>query len=531
MKNGRRNTMNIRMVVLGPGLIILMLFLSTWTPVVKISTHEANNEWPSRNPHMGIDAEGNTYVVWEGYTVKDSVVFWTKVDSEGNPGTVMKLSDGEHIAGSKDYLVDIAVDRQGNSYVTWTRSLNNDSDVYWVRIDPSGMCSEILNISCDAEYVTNNNWNSQIAIDAQGNSYVVWQGFDGERDSGSNADIYWVKINDKGETSDMAKISTHGDNKLYGDINPQIAVDRQGNSHVIWQGCDKVDCWKEPGDFEIYWVRVSAQGVPGIVKKIPPTDPDNVNTLAMVPQIAVDGAENSYIVWSGQNRNSFDVYWVKISSSGKERIAHAVSQYADEIDRDDFGPRIILDNQGNSYITWQGFDGNDKEIYWIKIDASEMMGRVVRVSNYVGSSFHDDPDPEIAVDGSGNSYIVWESFNFGVAKDFDHRILWVKVNPEGEATKVKDISKYSVSNHFDRYCEIAVTNSGKSYVVWEGEDESKQDHIFLTADIRSHARMNLYAMLLLMSMGASVFIFLLYRRRKLKSTKREKDSENKKNLL
>jgi hypothetical protein len=522
--------MNIRMVGLVPSLMILMLFLSTWIPVVKISTHEVNSEWPSRNPHMGIDAEGNTYVVWEGYTVKDSVVFWTKVDNKGNPGTVMKLSDIENVAGSKDHFVDIAVDRQGNSYVTWTRSLNKDSDVYWVRIDPFGVRSNILNVSYDPEYVTNNNRYSRIAVDPQGNSYVVWQGYDGERDSSSNADIYWVKIDNKGEMGDMAKVSTHEDNNLYGDIGPQIAVDRQGNSYVVWHGCDKADCWKDPTDFEIYWARINTQGISGIVKRIPPTDPGSVNTRAMVPQVAADSAGNSYIVWSGEDTYSYDVFWLKIDDKGEMGPISRISAYPGT-SFDDCQSDFCVDESGTSYITWCGSGDNYGETYWTKIDEKGNPGTVTRISDYLLSALYDDSDPRIAVDKEGNSFIVWLSFNFGVAKNFDHRILWVKVNPEGEATKVKDISKYPVSNHFDRYCEIAVTNSGKSYVVWEGEDESNQDHIFLTADIRSHARMNLYAMLLLMSIGASVFIFLLYRRKKLKSAEREEDSEIKEKLL
>jgi hypothetical protein len=504
--------MNIRMVGLGPGLMILMLFFSSWTPVVKISTHEDNSEWPSRNPHMGIDAEGNTYVVWEGYTMEDSVVFWTKVDSEGNPGTVMKLSDGEHIAGSKDYLVDIAVDRQGNSYVTWTRSLNNDSDVYWVRIDSSGERSDILDISCHDEYVTNNNWNSQIGIDNEGNSYVVWQGFDGERDSNSNADIYWVKIDDKGEMGDMVKVSTHEDNILYGDIDPQIAVDRQGNSYVVWHGCDKVDCWKDPGDFEIYWARISAQGMLQPVKKVPPTDPDNVSTEAAKPQIAADGAGNSYIVWSGEDTYSYDVFWMKIDDKGEMGPISRISAYPGT-DFGDYHPDFCVDESGTSYITWCGSGDNYGEIYWTKIDEKGNAGIVTRISDYLLSALYDDSDPRIAVDKEGNSYIVWLSFNVKSGKNFDEDILWVEVDTKGISGRVRNLSEYPTLNHFDRYCRIAVDDSGNSYVVWEGEDEFERDHIFFSANHKRHSSI-LFLIMIPSAIIAAILLILIIQRKR-----------------
>ena len=475
--------MNIRMVVLGPGLMILMLFLSAWTPVVKISTHEANSEWPNRNPHMGIDAEGNTYVVWEGYTVRDSVVFWTKVDAEGGPGTVMKLSDGEHIGGSKDYLVDITVDRQGNSYVTWTRSLNNDSDVYWVKINSSGERSDILNISCLDEYATNNNRSSQIATDNEGNSYVVWQGFDGERDSGGNADIYWVKIDDRGEMGDTVKVSTHKDNISYGDINPQITVDRQGNSYVAWQGCDKDDCWKEPGDFEIYWARIGNSGTTSEVLKVS-VFTDSIDIRAMTPQLAVDGSGTSYVVWSGLNGENYDIYWVRIDANGILKDAQRIMNYPASM-YDDYNPRTAIDNSQALHIVWENFNGNDYEVYLVKIESHELPGKVQKISNYAESDLYDDYYPDIAVNAERESCIVWSRYNQKSGRQSEMTVFWTKIDSSGNQEDFEKISSSQFSKRINTQPQIAVDKAGKSYVIWIGEDDSGVEQILLAVSIRS----------------------------------------------
>ncbi|MBU7022170.1 MAG: hypothetical protein HXS41_14035 [Theionarchaea archaeon] len=471
--------MNNRMVGLGPGLMILMLFFSTWTPVVKISTHEANAKFYSNNPDMGIDAEGNTYVVWEGYDGSDRDIFWTRIDAEGNPGTVMKLTDGEQSAGYDDHFAHIAVDSEGNSYVTWTGSFNDDSDVYWARIDESGALGNVLNVSCRADYVTNNNWNSQIAVDSEGNSYVVWQGFDGERDSSSNADIYWVRIESSGTMDDMVKVSTHEDNKMFGDVIPQIAIDNEANSYVVWQGCDKDDCWKDQGDFEIYWTKVGNAGSPGKVLKVS-AFVDSTSILGMIPQLAVDGSGTSYVVWSGLNGENYDIYWVRIDTNGVLKDAQRILSYSASM-YDDYNPRTAIDDSKALYIVWENFNGNDYEVYFVKIESDELLGKVQKVSNYPKTDLYDDYYPDIAVNAGRESYIVWSRFNQKSGRQSEMTVFWTKIDSSGNQEGFEKISSSQLSRYTNRQPQIAVDKSGKSFVIWVGKDESSIEQIFFTA--------------------------------------------------
>jgi hypothetical protein len=386
-----------------------------------VSTHEDNKSYSNRYPQIVVDASGNSYITWEGYDGNDEI-YWVTIDATGQPGAVKKISTHKEGMTYDDRLPQIAVDASGNSYITWYGYDGNDADIYWVTIDATGTCGTIQ------------------------------------------------------------MISNHPDNVAYNDYHPQIAVDASGNSYVVWHGCDKENCWEEPGDLEIYWVKIDTTGTPGTVKKIPPTSPDNVNTLAMRPQLAADALGNSSIVWSGVNEESYDIYWVRIDASEKVGTVKKMLNYPD-MDYDDYNPQITVDASGVLYVTWENFDENDYDIYWTRINAPENEGTVQKISTYLGSTVYDDTNPQIAVDVIGNSYIAWESFNRKSAEQFDQQIYWIKIDAEGNPGKVQNLSSRQYAKHFDRKSRIAVDTSGNSYVTWEGEDTSKIDHIFFTAHL------------------------------------------------
>ena len=453
--------------------LVAFLSISTWTPVAIISTHPDNISYINSWPEMAVDAVGNTYVVWQGSDGNDREVYWVKVDASGEPGTVLKVSTHPDNVDTNDWLPQIAVDSSGNSYITWSGSDGNDKEIYWVKVDEGGTPGTIQKISTYPDGIEYNDSSPHIASDSEGNTFVTWGGSDG-----TNISIYWVKIDAEGVPCTVQKISNHPDNKTCCNYDPQIVIDTSGKSYVVWHGCDKEECWREPGDLEIYWVKIDSEGVPGTVQKIPPTSPDNVNTMAMQPQLAVDAQGTSYIVWSGIGEESYDIYWVRIDASGELGATQKIQGYPDS-SYNDYNPRIAV-KSGALYITWENFDKNDYDVYWVMIDTSGKQGVVQKISDYRNTSAYDDRLPRIAVDSSGNSLVTWEKFNRKPAEQFDQRIYWVKIDPEGKLGKIYDISPRQ-RKHFDKIPQIAVDAEGNSYVIWQGNVESGNDLIFYTA--------------------------------------------------
>ena len=79
-------------------------------------------------------------------------MYWVRIDAEGNPGEVVRLSTYPGSNKFDDESPQIAVDAKGNFSVTWyTVQWYEDEgiprDVYWVRIDAEGASQELQRIS------------------------------------------------------------------------------------------------------------------------------------------------------------------------------------------------------------------------------------------------------------------------------------------------------------------------------------------------------------------------------------------------
>ncbi len=494
-ERGSERKMNVKLSLLGIGLVALTLSIWNWTPVVIISTHPDNMTYSSSWPEIAIDASGNSYITWYGFDGNDKDIYWVKIDASGAPGTVQKISDHPDNVDNDDWYPQIAVDSGGNSYVAWHCFHGGGCDIYWVKIDTSGAPGIVQKISDHPGCTGCGGWHPQIAVDSGGNSFITWYGSEG-----NDSDIYWVKIDTSATPGEVQRISTHPDNVEYYDVDPQIAVDLSGNSYVVWHGCSRENCREEPGDFEIYWVKIDPSGVPGEVLKIRPAFPDYINTEDGEPQIAVDARGNSFVVWSGLNENNYDIYWIRIDASGAPGEAQKTSTQSGDVDFDDQYPQIIADAVGNLCITWESSDEDDIDIFWVKIDASGTFGKVRKISNYLQSTTFIDSGPSIALDESGNSYVTWTSYNRGIAEQFDQRVWWVKIDPSGNPGRAQKVPSHPDSDHFDWRPQIAVDAGGTSYVTWQGEDVSDNSHVYFTAHIPNPASKTM--------VGAAVIIVL-----------------------
>jgi len=365
---------------------------------------------------------------------------------------VAKISTHVDNMTEDDQAPQVAIDSSGNSYVVWEGYDGDDQEIYWVKITSAGTPGTVEKISTHADNQNQDDYSPQIAVDSLGNSYVVWYGYDGADD-----EIYWVRITSTGILGAVVKISTHADNVGGYDRDPQISTDPSGTSYVTWWGSYR-------GTQEIYWVKMTPAGTPGSVQKIS-THQDNVTWNDYNPQISTDPSGISYITWYGYDGNDQEIYWVKITSAGTPGTVVKISTHTDN-QYDDWYPQISTDPSGTSYITWYGYDGNDQEIYWVKIPGAGTPGTVIKISTHDNNENWDDYNPQITVNSSGNSYVVWYGYD-----GTDDEIYWVTITSAGIPKTVMKISTHQDNvTRYDRDPQITVDLSGSSYMVWHGSD-------------------------------------------------------------
>jgi len=447
--------------------ILIFFITATMTTCISDRPEDENS-----SPQIAVDKEGNSYLTWIGHRIscdRTQDIFWTKINSEGVRGPILKVSTHPDSTTSREWNPQIALDEQKNSYIVWQGPDGEDSEIYWVKVDAEGVPGEAMKISTHPDNAHNDEYNARIAVDGLGTSYVVWEGFDRYNDSDTfEKDIYWVKVDAEGVPGEVMKISTHPDNINYSDHSPEIVIDAEGNSTVVWYGCDGEDCNYQLGDYEIYLVRINAEGIPGEVQKISALL-DKTRNYHSFPQIAVDRNGNFYVAWFGGDEDNCGIYWVKIDTEGVPGEIQKISAHPDDVDSIGSNLRIAIDAEGNSYLTWQRCAGKycaygvgDYEIRWVKTDTRGIPSAVLTISVHPENLEERVENPGIAVDAQGNSGLVWSGH-----RGHDIEVYWAKIDAEGVPGKVLRLSTYPGSNKFDdEYPQITVDAEGNFYVTW-----------------------------------------------------------------
>ncbi|MHA1264513.1 MAG: right-handed parallel beta-helix repeat-containing protein [Candidatus Helarchaeota archaeon] len=392
-----------------------------WTDFVVVSENSTNY---GERPAIAVDAENNVHIVW----YDDSAVY-----------------DGE----TYDDIM----------YRMWNAS--------------TGSWSATTLISTIS---TSNANNPDIAVDADGNVHVVWQDQTNIYGAGSNYDIfyrYWnASTRQWGGHIATYDLLTSGHTEIC--INPAIAIDTEGNVHVVWE--DNNDLYGDGPNYDIfyrYWN--SSTGIWWGIEVVSNESSSNSYT----PDLAISSEGDVCVVWAditdlggiGTDRDIF--YRMRNASTGlwggfvnnTDRCNTAASSYT---------PSITIDDGGNVHLAWYDGDssfgaGSDYDIlyrYWNNSTKS-WGGRVNLnywdvVSEISMSSYY----PKIANDKKGNIFVIWQQYGSFLGTDYHYDIALRVWNVSlGWWDSQELVSSFDPSD--SNYPDLVVDATGALQVVWQ----------------------------------------------------------------
>lgn len=175
------------------------------------------------------DGSGGIYAVWvtnSGGVEND--IYCQRVGSNGQftwgaPVPVCNLPGSQAI-------ISVDSDKQGGVVISWSDFRSGNVDIYAQRLDPLGNILWALNgkVVCNEP---SNQGQSKIAVDEQGNSYITWED---RRNNSLNPDIYAQKLDSNGDEVWLANgvpvcILTNSVQ-----TKPVIVADNLGGAIVAW---------------------------------------------------------------------------------------------------------------------------------------------------------------------------------------------------------------------------------------------------------------------------------------------------------
>ena len=184
----------------------------------------------ANEPRVAVDAQGDATAVWERFNVGESEEV---IEEAGRPAASgawgMPVALTRHVLGvGEPGNQEVAIDAHGNAVVVWGRYHGVHETIEAAEgpiSSPSWSPAVVLSgPGVSAEEAP------QVGVDGQGNAIVVW-----ERSNGTNNIVEAASgTSSSGSWQPPVTLSAAGEDAL----EPQVALDAQGNAAAIWRRND-----------------------------------------------------------------------------------------------------------------------------------------------------------------------------------------------------------------------------------------------------------------------------------------------------
>jgi hypothetical protein len=344
----------------------------------------ANKSGETRNSQVAMDAHGHAVAVWELYDGTYSYIWANRYTAGVGWGAMVCI---ETTSTGNAVEPQIAMNANGDAIVVW-RTLGEGEGVnasynLWANlytVEKGWGVARLIELNSVSSV-----WGARsprVAMDVEGNALVVWQQFDGKRNTmlakRHVVGTGWAK-------ADVVDSNTAGHADL-----PQIATDAQGNATVVWQRFD--------GMRSNIWVSHYAAGAGWGQAALAETDHSGG---AFNPQIAMDAHGKALVVWEQHDGARWNIWanryvpgvgWGTAQPIEADRVGHAAN------------PQVAMDNHGNAMVVWAQRDGVRYSIWSNRYVVGAGWGPAQLLEmRQVGTTF----EPQITIDRDGRAMVVW----------------------------------------------------------------------------------------------------------------------------
>jgi predicted enzyme related to lactoylglutathione lyase len=319
------------------------------------------------NPEVAIDPAGDAVAVWYEpggvfscrYTPTDGwgEVVWIGAEAEGKAA--------------------VAIDADGAALAAWSFSWV-ETEIVSRESKASGEWDQQQTISDGGGEA----FNPQISMGADGSAMAVWQESDGTE--------YGIWSNRYTRLDGWRTYAEPTETGIGHAINPQVAVDPQGNAVAVWEQASgtRLDIWSNRYMPSAGW---------GAAQRIETED----EGFALSPQVAVDAQGNAVAVWEQSDGTRLDI-WSNCytPSNGWGSAGRIETEEGGDASR----PHVAVDARGNAIAVWEQFDGTRYGIWSNRYTPSRGWGTAEPITP---NDATDALEPRVAVDPRGNAVSVW----------------------------------------------------------------------------------------------------------------------------
>ena len=357
----------------------------------------------------------------------------------------------------------VAVDASGNIYVVWEDDaiFPQQNILFSYSTDQGKTFSSPLNLSKS----TTGAFNPRIAVDSQGGINIVYVDNPGNIDT-----VYFTRSTDGGKTFSQPLNVSSPQGGQSDATTPEIAVDASGHIHVVWVNSNI--------NFGVFYSRSTDNGSSFSA----PKDLDANTSQSFAPQVAVDATNgNVYVVWDDLLTTPKSQIQIFFSASTNNGLAFSASQNISNDSGNASSPQMALDSNGNINVVWTDNSPGNNQIFFSR---SSNQGTTFSAATTVFNQTAMSTNSLVAADANGNIFVVWQN---GASKIANHDIWFASLsNGATNFSVAQNLSQSAASGIDSANPWLTVDQSGNVNVSWE-EALTSTTQIFFTQSTNSGA--------------------------------------------
>jgi hypothetical protein len=310
-------------------------------------------------PRVATDNQGNVYAVWHDNRNGNWDIYFAKSTDGG-----ANFSTNVQVVNDPDtqYEAALAIDNDGNIYVTWIHLYDDNDTDYDIQFAKSTDGGQTFTTPVMVNDVGNGyQYTANIKVDESGIIYVAWTD---HRNGRSN--IYFAKSTDGGGIfSENIRVNSTD----YGQGYPDLALDDSKNIYVVWK--DLRDC-SSSNTTQVYLAESTNSGE-SFEAGVQVNDANiTISITYLYPSLAVTGDGKIYVSWWDNRNDNLDVYLTRsydggVSFSPSWRMNDDINNASQD------KSRIVVDESGDIYGVWRDYRNidNPPDIYFTHFSPCE----------------------------------------------------------------------------------------------------------------------------------------------------------------
>ena len=339
----------------------------------------------------------------------------------------------------------VAMDEAGETVAVWERQSETgiDNDVQAATRSPGASFSEPIQLSSAAT-------EPDVAITAAGEAVVVWRHFE------VNTGDYEIQVSSRppgGTFSAPVEVSQADTKAAVQGL--RIAVNPSGAVALVW-------IQKEPSsaiDPEQFSVLASVRpsggtfSTPTIVSPMPLTPGANASN----PSIAIDAGGDVRAAWEYFDGTNYLIQTASRPAGGDFSSPQSITGEGEEA----FGPELAVDSSGAATVVWDRFIEKETS-YTVQAASAAPGGSFGAATDLSSVSTTISGEPVIATAPNGLATVAWTQSNGA------NNIIQAATGSAGGSFRAPIALSPSGQEALDP--EVAIDPSGASTVVWKGSD-------------------------------------------------------------